>query len=68
MLARARTIEKRLPVKANVVATSCSGCNSRVTPKGWINVCPICHAQSDPKPIPHTGAPNCQSGCARLAK
>lgn len=67
MLRRARTIEPRSPVKPyTVVSQACAGCTSRVTPNGWINVCPICYAKSEPKPTPHTELPKCLNSCARL--
>lgn len=46
----------------------CAGCLSRVTTKGWVNVCRSCNAQSDPTPSPSDNPPKCESTCPRLQK
>ena len=43
----------------------CAGCLSRVTAKGWVNVCRLCNAQSDPTPSPSSNPPKCDPSCPR---
>ena len=69
-LERARSVTER-SVNSNQKRTvqqptaSCTGCVSRVTPEGWVNVCPICYGTSKPTPFPTSKLPECKPNCKR---
>lgn len=44
---------------------ACAGCLTRVTPKGWVNVCRTCNSTSTPSPSPNDAEPNCTYNCLR---
>jgi hypothetical protein len=41
----------------------CSSCVARTTPQGWINVCKLCGAKSEPTASPSSNEPNHAEGC-----
>lgn len=63
-----RPAKSEVNTRQTVPARSCAGCMSKATPQGWVNVCPLCFAQSDAKPTPHTGQPKCAENCNRLTE